>query len=253
MGGLRKKMPVTHAMFLLACLAIAGIPPFAGFFSKEEILLAAWENNPVIFWIALITSGLTAFYMFRLYFSIFWNKEQEGHHHGKEGDVFLLIPLVILGIGTVLAGFVPFSHFISSDLKPFETELHLQFSIAPVAVGVIGILLASWMYRKQTGIPENLARNMGGVYKAAKNKFYIDEAWLGFTKGVLFNLIAKPAAWVDRNVVDGLVKGTGSGMEWISYRIKGLQSGKVQQYGLFFLFGVIIIVSVYLFKNVPWR
>jgi NADH-quinone oxidoreductase subunit L len=129
----------------------------------------------------------------------------------------------------------------------------LQFSIAPVAVGLIGILLASWMYRKQTGISDGLARNMGGIYKAAKNKFYIDEAWLGFTKGVLFNLIAKPAAWIDRNVVDGLVKGTGSGMEWISYRIKGLQSGKVQQYGLFFLFGVIIIVSVYLFKNVPWR
>jgi NADH-quinone oxidoreductase subunit L len=254
MGGLRKKMPVTHAMFLLACLAIAGVPPFAGFFSKEVILLAAWETNPVIFWMALITSGLTAFYMFRLYFSIFWNKEHEGHlHHEKEGDVFLLAPLVILGIGTVVAGFIPFGHFVSSDRKPFDTALHLQFSIAPVAVGLIGILLASWMYRKQTGIPDSLARNMGGIYKAAKNKFYIDEAWLGFTKGVLFNLIAKPAAWIDRNVVDGLVKGTGTGMEWISYRIKGLQSGKVQQYGLFFLFGVIIIVSVYLFKNVPWR
>jgi NADH-quinone oxidoreductase subunit L len=127
MGGLRKKMPVTHVMFLLACLAIAGIPPFAGFFSKEEILLAAWENNPAIFWMALITSGLTAFYMFRLYFSIFWNKEHEGHHHHeKEGDVFLLAPLVILGIGTIVAGFVPFSQFVSFDRKPFDTALHLQ-------------------------------------------------------------------------------------------------------------------------------
>jgi NADH-quinone oxidoreductase subunit L len=254
MGGLRKKMPVTHAMFLLACLAIAGVPPFAGFFSKEEILLAAWENNPAIFWMALITSGLTAFYMFRLYFSIFWNKEHEGHHHhDKEGDVFLLAPLVILGIGTVVAGFVPFSQFVSFDRKPFDTALHLQFSIAPVVVGLTGILLAAWMYRKQSAVPDNLARNMGGLYKAAKNKFYIDEAWLGVTKGVLFNLIAKPAAWVDRNIIDGIVKGTGSGMEWISFRIKGIQSGKVQQYGLFFLFGVIIIVSVYIFKNVPLR
>ena len=254
MGGLRKNMPVTHAMFLLACLAIAGVPPFAGFFSKEEILLAAWENNPAIFWMALITSGLTAFYMFRLYFSIFWNKEHEGHHHHeKEGDVFLLAPLVILGIGTVVAGFVPFSQLVSFDRKPFDTALHLQFSIAPVLVGLSGILLAAWMYRKQSAVPDNLARNMGGLYKAAKNKFYIDEAWLGFTKGVLFNLIAKPAAWVDRNIIDGIVKGTGSGMEWISYRIKGIQSGKVQQYGLFFLFGVLIIVSVYIFKRVPWR
>jgi NADH-quinone oxidoreductase subunit L len=269
MGGLAKKMPVTHLMFLFACLAISGIPPFAGFFSKEEILLTAWENNPVIFWIALITSGLTAFYMFRLYFMIFWNKpahgvgslEQEhghqahgaGHHTKKEGDIFLLAPLVILGIGSVVAGFIPFGEFVSASRKPLETSLHLQFSITPVAVALIGIALASWMYRKKSDLPERLAKTMGAVYTAAKHKFYIDELWLGFTKGVLFNLIAKPAAWIDRNVVDGIVAGTGSGMEWISYRIKGLQSGKVQQYGLFFLFGIIVIVSIYVFKTVPWR
>ena len=273
MGGLARKMPVTHLMFLFACLAISGVPPFAGFFSKEEILLTAWENNTVIFWMALITSGLTAFYMFRLYFMIFWNKraEQDGHHantggvdlpghhaqqhHPKkrEGDLFLLAPLVILGIGSVVAGFIPFGEFVSASRIPLQTSLHLQFSITPVAVALIGIALASWMYRKKTDLPERLSKTMGGVYKAAKHKFYIDELWLGFTKGVLFNLIAKPAAWVDRHVVDGIVGATGSGMEWISDRIKGLQSGKVQQYGLFFLFGVIIIVSVYFFKMVPWR
>jgi NADH-quinone oxidoreductase subunit L len=315
MGGLARKMPVTHLMFLFACLAISGVPPFAGFFSKEEILLTAWENNTVIFWMALITSGLTAFYMFRLYFMIFWNKraEQDGHHANtggvdlpghhantggvdlpgyhantggvdvpghrantggvvapghhasgdgvhaqqhhpkKEGDLFLLAPLVILGIGSVVAGFIPFGEFVSASRKPLETSLHLQFSITPVVVALIGIALASWMYRKKTDLPERLSKTMGGVYKAAKHKFYIDELWLGFTKGVLFNLIAKPAAWVDRNLVDGGVKATGLGMEWISDRIKGLQSGKVQQYGLFFLFGVIIIVSVYVFKLAPWR
>jgi NADH-quinone oxidoreductase subunit L len=327
MGGLARKMPVTHLMFLFACLAISGVPPFAGFFSKEEILLTAWENNTVIFWMALITSGLTAFYMFRLYFMIFWNKraEQDGHHANtggvdlpghhantggvdlpghhantggvdvpghhantggvdlpghhantggvvapghhasgdgvhaqqhhpkKEGDLFLLAPLVILGIGSVVAGFIPFGEFVSASRKPLETSLHLQFSITPVVVALIGIALASWMYRKKTDLPERLSKTMGGVYKAAKHKFYIDELWLGFTKGVLFNLIAKPAAWVDRNLVDGVVKATGLGMEWISDRIKGLQSGKVQQYGLFFLFGVIIIVSVYVFKLAPWR
>ena len=279
MGGLAKKMPVTHLMFLFACLAISGVPPFAGFFSKEEILLTAWENNPVIFWIALITSGLTAFYMFRLYFMIFWNKPAQqgggdemqhaarisatghdaqhapgaGHHPTKEGDFFLLAPLVILGIGSVVAGFIPFGEFVSHSRKPLETSLHLQFSITPVAVALIGIALASWMYRKKSDLPERLSKAMGAVYTAAQHKFYIDELWLGFTKGVLFNLIAKPAAWIDRHVVDGIVSATGSGMEWISYKIKGLQSGKVQQYGLFFLFGVIIIVSVYVFKMVPWR
>lgn len=289
MGGLAKKMPVTHLMFLFACLAISGIPPFAGFFSKEEILLTAWENNPVIFWMALITSGLTAFYMFRLYFMIFWNKSVDtgGHHAGgvhaqghhanaagvheqrhhaggdgvhvhqhqpkKEGDFFLLAPLVILGIGSVVAGFIPFGEFVSASRKPLETSLHLQFSITPVVVALMGIAIAAGMYRKKTDLPERVSKTMGGVYTAAKHKFYIDELWLGFTKGVLFNLIAKPAAWVDRHVVDGIVAATGSGMEWISYRIKGLQSGKVQQYGLFFLFGIIVIVSVYVLKMVPWR
>ena len=164
-----------------------------------------------------------------------------------------MAPLVILGIGSVVAGFIPFGEFVSASRIPLQTSLHLQFSITPVAVALIGIALASWMYRKKTDLPERLSKTMGGVYKAAKHKFYIDELWLGFTKGVLFNLIAKPAAWVDRHVVDGIVGATGSGMEWISDRIKGLQSGKVQQYGLFFLFGVIIIVSVYFFKMVPWR
>ncbi len=94
MGGLRKFMPITHITFLVACLAIAGVPPFAGFFSKEEILLAAYHNNPAIYWLALVTSGLTAFYMFRLYFSIFWNKPYHAHteiiafvkHGGKKAE-----------------------------------------------------------------------------------------------------------------------------------------------------------------------
>jgi NADH-quinone oxidoreductase subunit L len=81
MGGLRKLMPITHITFLLACLAIAGIPPFAGFFSKEEILTACWNSNKIIFGAAVITAGLTAFYMFRLYFNIFWNKDYSSHHH----------------------------------------------------------------------------------------------------------------------------------------------------------------------------
>src|SRR5882724_1244766 len=83
MGGLRKLLPITHITFLIACLAIAGVPPFAGFFSKEEILLAAYQSNSIIYWIALITSGITAFYMFRLYFSIFWNKEPHPHSESQ--------------------------------------------------------------------------------------------------------------------------------------------------------------------------
>jgi NADH-quinone oxidoreductase subunit L len=249
MGGLAKKMPVTHLVFLAACLAISGIPPFAGFFSKEEILMNAWENNRPIFWIAILTSGLTAFYMFRLYFSIFWNKPYDDHgHHHKEGSMAELIPLSILGVGTVVAGFVPFGKFVTLSGKALPTELHLQFSIGPVAMALLGILLAAWMYKSASSKPEKTAAGFGVFYKAAQHKFYIDEIWMAFTKSVLFNLIAKPAAWVDRNVIDGMVKGTGTATQWASERIKGLQSGRVQQYGLVFLFGIIIIVSIFLLR-----
>jgi NADH-quinone oxidoreductase subunit L len=108
MGGLRKYMPIVHGTFLIACLAIAGIPPFAGFFSKEEILLAAFNSNKTIYGVALITSGLTAFYMFRLYFSIFWNKPKELHDHQSEGTPSMKLPLLILAACSILVGFIPF-------------------------------------------------------------------------------------------------------------------------------------------------
>src|SRR6185503_10978136 len=104
--------------FLVACLAIAGIPPFAGFFSKEEILLAASHSNKIVFYVALLTSGLTAFYMFRLYFSIFWNKPTEVHNHHGEGPFSMKFPLMILAICSILAGVIPFGEYVSADKRP---------------------------------------------------------------------------------------------------------------------------------------
>jgi NADH-quinone oxidoreductase subunit L len=127
MGGLRKYLPITHITFLIACLAIAGVPPFAGFFSKEVILLAAYKHNMVVYWVALFTSGLTAFYMFRLYFSIFWNKEapslsdRVGGQVKSEGGLAMMLPLVLLAAGAAAAGFIPFGNFVSSDGKVLDT------------------------------------------------------------------------------------------------------------------------------------
>lgn len=251
MGGLRKYLPVTHITFLIACLAIAGVPPFAGFFSKEEILLAAYQNNMAIYWIALITSGLTAFYMFRLYFSIFWNKQHEVHgdKHG-EGGFVMMLPLVLLAVGAAAAGFIPFGEFVSSDGNPLESHFHLQFSIAPVALGFAGILAALWLYAKQNDKPAKLAASLGSLYKAAYHKFYIDEIYLFVTKKVLFNLVGRPAAWFDRNVVDGLINLTGNTTQAISEGIKKIQSGKVQQYAIYFLSGVIILAVLFIYV---WR
>jgi NADH-quinone oxidoreductase subunit L len=247
MGGLRKQLPVTHLTFLIACLAIAGIPPLSGFFSKEEILLAAYQSNRMIFFIALITSGLTAFYMFRLYFSIFWNKPVAHSHAGKEGAFPLLFPLVVLAIGTVFAGFIPFGKYVSSDGLPLATSLHLQFSIAPVALAVTGILLAAWFYKKQNARPEKLATAFNGFYTSALNKFYIDELYQYMTKKVLFNLVGKPAAWFDKNVVDGLVNLSGNTTLGVSEKIKGLQSGKVQQYAIIFLVALLLLAVLIIY------
>jgi NADH-quinone oxidoreductase subunit L len=251
MGGLRKYLPITHITFLIACLAIAGVPPFAGFFSKEEILLAAYQHNQTIYWIALITSGLTAFYMFRLYFSIFWNKEHHPHgeHHG-EGGFTMMMPLVLLAMGAALAGFIPFGHFVSSNGTILETEFHLQFSIAPVALGLAGIFIAMWMYKKESNRSDKITASLSGLYKAAYHKFYIDEIYLFITQKIIFNLIGRPAAWFDRNVVDGLVNATGNGTKDISEIIKRFQSGKVQQYAIYFLVSVIglAVLFIYLWK-----
>ena len=251
MGGLRKYLPITHITFLIACLAIAGVPPFAGFFSKEEILLAAYQHNPAIYWIALITSGLTAFYMFRLYFSIFWSKEHHPHgeHHG-EGGFAMMMPLILLAIGAAFAGFIPFGHFVSSDGKALESVFHLQFSIAPVALGLIGIFTAMWLYKKQNEKPDRIAAGLNGFYKSALNKFYIDEIYLFITQKIVFNIIGKAAAWFDKNIVDGLVNATGNTTQAVSEKIKAVQSGKVQQYAIYFLAGVIglAVLFIYVWK-----
>ena len=252
MGGLRKFLPITHITFLIACLAIAGFPLLSGFFSKEEILLAAYERNPLIYGIALATSGLTAFYMFRLYFSIFWNKEYHPHgeHHG-EGGFAMMMPLLLLAIGAAFAGFIPFGHFVSSDGRILESEFHLLFSIAPVLLGLSGIAIAYWMYKKQNERPEKLAKSMNGLYRSALNKFYIDELYIFITRKIIFNLLGNAAAWFDRNIVDGTVNATGNVTQSVSEKIRAFQSGKVQQYAMYFLAGVVMlaILFIYVWKS----
>ena len=257
MGGLRKYLPITHITFLIACLAISGVPPFAGFFSKEEILLAAYQHNTTIYWIALITSGLTAFYMFRLYFSIFWGAQNPsplergwGEVHKGEGGFAMMMPLVLLAIGAAAAGFIPFGNFVSSDGTALENKFHLEFSIAPVVLAITGILIAMWMYKKQSDKPDKVAASLSGLYKAAYNKFYIDEIYLFITKKIVFNLIGRPAAWFDKNVVDGLMNATGNSTQKISEKIKRFQSGKVQQYSIYFLAGVIGLALLFIYC---WR
>ena len=259
MGGLRKSMPITHLTFLIACLAIAGIPPFAGFFSKEEILSAAWQNNKLVFVVAILTAAITAFYMFRLYFSIFWNKQKieshsdhhddHSHSHG-EGTMTMLIPLLILAACAIGVGFIPFGHFVTSDGKNLETEFNPVFSAGPVALALCGIFLAMLLYKNASNRANAISEKLSGIYKAAYKKFYIDEIYLFITKKIIFNFVGRPAAWIDRNIVDGFMNMLSVATENFSEAIRPSQSGKVQQYAIYFFTGVLglAVVLIYLWK-----
>jgi NADH-quinone oxidoreductase subunit L len=238
MGGLRKYMPVTHISFLIACLAIAGIFPFAGFFSKEEILLATYHANRPVFVMALITSGLTAFYMFRLYFSIFWGKSQPTDPHHTEGTATMKIPLIVLMLCTIVVGFLPFSAWVFRGGSPLASHIDWKFSLIPLTLSGVGIVLAAYFYRKPSDRASEWALVFGGIYRAASNKFYIDEVYRWITQQVLFPLIGKPFAWFDKHIVDGTVNGVGTFVGSIYYFIRGMQSGKLQDYLFYFMAGI---------------
>jgi len=270
MGGLRKLMPLTHIAFLIACLAIAGIPPFSGFFSKEEILTAAYDSNKLIYVVGVFTSMLTAFYMFRLYFSIFWNEAPRLSHSGaaaspsaslwrpKGGEVFhgeapvsMKTSMAVLAFCTVIAGFVPFSSFVTSDGSPLNTNIDIALAAIPVSLSVLAILFAARLYRKRNELPDKMSTSVGTLYRSAYKKFYIDEIYLFITQKIIFNLVGRPAAWIDKNIVDGFMNLIAAVTAKISSLIKGLQSGKVQNYALYFFGGIVglAVMFIYLWKD----
>jgi NADH-quinone oxidoreductase subunit L len=246
MGGLRRYLPVTHFTFLIACLTIAGMPFLSGFFSKDEILVAAFMHDKILFGSAFLVAGLTAFYMFRLYFNIFWNKDRDYHHQPHEAPVTMTIPLIVLAFGSVFAGYLPFSHLVTSDRLPFETHLHWNIAGASVGIGLLGIIVAMLLYRRESAVPERLSLALGGFYKTVYNKFYIDELYLFVTKKIIFNMISRPIAWFDRHVVDGTMNGIGWITEKTSFKIRGLQTGQVQQYGFVFALSSVGLVLLFL-------
>ena len=251
MGGLRKYLPITHLTFLIACLAIAGIPPFAGFFSKDEILVAAFHHNKVLFAMEYLVAGMTAFYMFRLYFNVFWGKEPHYHHVPHEAPATMTIPLIILAIGSTFAGFIPFSKLVTSDGLPFETHTEWSIAIPSILIALVGIGIATMMYMKKSETSKKISGALGVFYTAAYNKFYIDEIYLFITKKILFNYVSRPVAWFDRHIVDGTMNQLAFVTNVVSDKIKGFQSGQLQQYALAFISGVIALalLFIYLWTN----
>ena len=185
--------------------------------------------------------------MFRLYFNIFWGKEQHYHHTPHESPYVMTIPLMILAFGSIFSGFLPFHNLVTSDKLGFETEMHYDIAIPSVLVGLAGIILAFILYKKENSLPNKISKSLGVFYKTIYNKFYIDEIYLFVTKKIIFNLISRPIAWFDRHIVDGTMNGIAWVIESASSRIKGFQSGQIQQYALVFVSGAVLLVLLFVY------
>ena len=246
MGGLRKYMPITHITFLIGCLAIAGIPPFAGFWSKDEILVACFANHT--FWGVWMTiiAGMTAFYMFRMYYLVFWwnNPDYAKEHHGHlphDPGAAMTFPLIFLAIVSTVCGLIPFGEFVTFD--GHEYHIHLNYGVAglSVAVACCGIFFARWLYIKENDRPRRMADSCRWLWTAALHRFYWDEIYLFVTRRIIFDGICKPIAWFDRHIIDGTMNGLAIVTNKASVAIKGFQSGKVQMYIWWYLMGAVVL------------
>lgn len=250
MGGLRKYMPVTHITFLIACLAIAGIWPFSGFFSKDEILAACFQFSPVMGWIMTGIAAMTAFYMFRLYFGIFWGKENtELHtaHTPHESPLAMTFPLMFLAAVTVVAGFIPFGHLVSANGQSYDIHIDTTVATTSILIAIASIAVATYMYmRPKQPVADALQRQFRTLWTAAYHRFYIDEIYQFITHRIIFGCISRPIAWFDRHVIDGTFNFLAWAANAAGDSIRGFQSGHVQQYAYTFLCGALILILLLL-------
>ncbi|MBR3883799.1 MAG: NADH-quinone oxidoreductase subunit L [Bacteroidaceae bacterium] len=262
MGGLRKYMPITHITFLVACLAIAGIPPFSGFFSKDEILTACYDYSVIMGMFMSIVAALTAFYMFRLYYLIFWGKSlyeeqlnsynsgiiKEKPHKPHEAPICMTAPLVILATITCFAGFIPFGEFISSNGHAYEIHLRTEVAISSILFAIAGIVIATIMYKSgESKLTKAINQSCKGFIKAAYRRFYMDELWMFITKKIIFNCISRPIAWFDKKVIDGSMDMLATITQRLADFVRPMQSGNIQSYSVWFLSGTLALVLILLY------
>ncbi len=260
MGGLNKKLKITFITFLIGCIAIAGIPPFSGFFSKDAILLSAFEKSPVLYGIALFTALLTAFYMFRLLFITFSGKFRGTHdqeHHLHESPAAMTIPLIILAVLSVVGGFVgipdvilhggdKLGAFLSPVIKPHEghtvshsTETMLM--VLSTALVVI-MIVAAWFKFK------NYQRSEAtGFGKVLENKWYVDELYEKIIVNPLHKLAGFFNTVFEKTIIDGLVNGVGRLVNYGSRQMRLLQSGQVGNYVLLMVVSMVLIFVLQFF------
>ena len=270
MGGLKKYMSITHLTFLIGCLAIAGMPPFAGFFSKDEILAAAFAKNPVYWAVGVLTAFMTAFYMFRLYGMTFLGKFRGTHdqeHHLHESPFAITIPLIILAILAIIGGWIGIpevfmhgGHRLETFLEPIfeqsnqlvssgnlKQELSHTTEYILMAVSVIGALVAllyAWnkysKYQKSTN-PET------GISNVLTNKWYVDELYDSIVVKPMQSIANFFNTVIEKKSIDGVVNGVGKAVNYSSRQIRLLQTGQVSAYMLMMVIAILLLFIIQLF------
>ena len=258
MGGLKSKLPITHITFLIGCIAIAGVPPFSGFFSKDEILAAAYAKNPIYWFLGLIGAAMTAFYMFRLYATTFLGQfrgteVQASHLH--ESPVSMTIPLIILAVLSAVGGAMGVPeilgghHWLGQHLSSIigaESTLHLSHTTewilmgSSVTIAVLALLIAISKYSKQAdGEPQT------ALGKFLYNKWLVDELYEKAIVQPLNRFAGFLKEVVEKNVIDGVVNGTGKIVQYGARRTRLIQSGQVGYYILFMVLSIILLFLIW--------
>jgi len=241
MGGLRSKTPLTFLTLLCAGLAISGIPPFSGFFSKDAILVAAYHHAPWMFWVGVVTAGMTAFYVFRALFVTFFGTYR-GEAHPHESPLSMTGPLVILAVLSTAGGFINIPHYLD-NLFPSGEEGHaMGLVVISVVSGVIGILIAGAMYLIR---PYNAAPSTGPLYNLVYHKYYVDEAYNAVLVHPLITT-SRSVLWrlVDNELIDGMVNGVAAQARNSGNALRRLQSGSTRSYAAWIVVGSVVLVVV---------
>jgi NADH-quinone oxidoreductase subunit L len=261
MGGLSKKLKITYITFLIGCIAIAGIPPFSGFFSKDAILLSAFEKSPLLYGVALFTALLTAFYMFRLFFITFTGKfrgTEEQAHHLHESPLAMTLPLIILAVLSIVGGFIGIPKVISEGgdklsafLAPAVSSIahehpvshSTEYALMGLSSGLVLIMIiAAWLvYRNYQ------RKEATGFAKVLENKWYVDELYEAIIVQPLHKLGGLFKSIVDPKIVDGLVNGVGRAVNYGSRQLRLMQSGQVGSYVLLMVLSMILIFAIQFF------
>ena len=257
MGGLRKYMPITHATFLISCLAIAGIPFFSGFSSKDEIISACFAYSPICGWWMTAVAAMTAFYMFRLYYGIFWgteNKELHAHHTPHEAPWTMTFPLIFLSIVTVGVGiFTTLGGFLGWDWASFGSlvtasgtayTIHFDPVIAATStvIAVCSIALATYIYKGETQpIADKMYSLAPRLHRWAYKRFYMDEVYQFVTHKILFRFVSTPVAWIDEHIINGFIDFTAWGANAGGESIRTTQDGDVRNYATWFICGAVAL------------